>query len=163
MSQLLPPILADKAAAVVATNREAERTVATAESCTGGLVAAALTEIPGSSDVLLSGAVTYSNDAKVAMLGVPPALLESHGAVSSEVAEAMASGARERSGADVAVSITGIAGPSGGSAEKPVGTVWFACADARGVTSRRELFDASAGRASVRLQAALAALDLLLP
>ncbi len=105
--------------------------IATAESCTGGLVAGALTEITGSSDVLDRGFVTYSNDAKAAMLGVPRELISHHGAVSEEVARAMAEGALAHSGAELAVAITGIAGPNGGSAEKPVGLVHFGCA-ARG-------------------------------
>ena len=103
-------------------------TVATAESCTGGLVAGALTEIAGSSDVVDRGFVTYSNAAKQAMLGVPAAILERHGAVSRETAEAMARGALAHAPADLAVAITGIAGPGGGSAEKPVGLVHFAAA-----------------------------------
>lgn len=102
--------------------------LATAESCTGGMVAAAITDIAGSSDVFDRGFVTYSNSAKTEMLGVPAGLIERHGAVSEEVARAMAAGALVNSRADVSVSVTGIAGPSGGSAEKPVGLVHFACA-----------------------------------
>ena len=104
--------------------------IATAESCTGGLVAAALTEIAGSSDVVDRGFVTYSNDAKKAMLGVPEATLASHGAVSRETAEAMAQGALAHAPVDLAVAITGIAGPGGGTAGKPVGLVHFAAAPA---------------------------------
>ena len=117
--------------------------IATAESCTGGLVAGALTEIAGSSDVVDRGFVTYSNEAKQQMLGVPAATIEKHGAVSRETAEAMARGALGNANADLVVSITGIAGPGGGSADKPVGLVHFAAAsrsgalDARGKALRR--------------------------
>jgi nicotinamide-nucleotide amidase len=110
---------------VLAACRRAKMKIATAESCTGGLVAAALTEIPGSSDVIERGFVTYSNEAKTQMLSVDPALIEAHGAVSEIVARAMAHGAVRHSQARVAVAVTGVAGPSGGSAAKPVGTVWF--------------------------------------
>lgn len=115
--------------------------LATAESCTGGLIAGALTEIAGASDVVDRGFVTYSNAAKTEMLGVPPELIARHGAVSREVAEAMASGALARSRAQVAVSVTGIAGPGGGSADKPVGLVWFGLAlDGQPVASARQIF-----------------------
>ncbi len=107
---------------------------ATAESCTGGLVAALLTAVPGSSDVVERGFVTYSNRAKHEMLGVPEAILAAHGAVSAQTAEAMARGALARSGAQVAVAVTGVAGPGGGSAEKPVGLVFLAAAGPGGVS-----------------------------
>ena len=155
--------LISAAAGILSTHRERATRVAVAESCTGGLVSAALTALPGSSDVFVAGYVTYANEAKMRMLGVDPVLLELHGAVSGEVAEAMARGALERSGADVAVSITGIAGPGGGSTEKPVGTVWFGVASPVGVTTKRERFDSSADRDTIRRQAALEALALLLP
>ena len=113
-------------------------TIATAESCTGGLVAAALTDIAGSSDVVECGFVTYSNAAKETMLGVPQATLKAHGAVSAETASAMAAGALRHSAADLAVAITGIAGPGGGSKNKPVGLVYFA-ADEPGRPPRRKL------------------------
>jgi len=100
-------------------------TLATAESCTGGLVAAGLTAIPGSSEVITGGIVAYANEVKTAELGVPAGLIEQYGAVSAEVAEAMAQGARERLGVDVAVSVTGVAGPGGGTEDKPVGLVYF--------------------------------------
>ena len=117
-----------QAATLVDALRRVRWTLATAESCTGGLIAAALTHIPGSSDVFGSGYVTYSNEAKTKMLGVPPDIIASHGAVSQAVAAAMAKGALEHSGADIALSVTGIAGPGGGSVDKPVGLVWFGCA-----------------------------------
>ena len=133
--------------------------VATAESCTGGLVAAALTEIPGSSDVVDRGFVTYSDDAKRAMLGVPAATLKRHGAVSAQTAKAMAAGALKNSRADLAVSITGIAGPGGGSEEKPVGTVHIALSSATGVKERRLHFPGD--REMIRIQASQAALDMV--
>jgi nicotinamide-nucleotide amidase len=162
----LPAHLVERAEAVIAANRAAGRRIAVAESCTGGLVSAALTEIAGCSDVFEAGFVTYSNEAKQAMLGVSDNVLDTFGAVSIATAWAMAQGAIERSGADVAVAITGIAGPGGGSARKPVGTVVFARA-LRGDTpadihaDKHEFGDL--GRGEVRLQAALCALELLMP
>ncbi len=163
---LLPGQIVDLARRVVDENRAAGRKVAVAESCTGGLVAAALTEIAGSSDVFETGFVTYSNEAKMAQLGVSDEVIETFGSVSVACAWAMAQGAINRSGADVAVAITGIAGPGGGSAMKPVGTVVFARAERDGdpdaiIADRKEFGDL--GRAGVRLQAALCALELLLP
>jgi len=111
--------------------------VATAESCTGGLIAARLTEGPGASEYVVGGAVTYADEAKVALLGVPAELIREHGAVSPEVAEAMAAGALERFGANAAIAITGIAGPGGGTEEKPVGTVCWCAMDADGATVTR--------------------------
>ncbi len=116
------------AAAVIARCDAAGRMVATVESCTGGLVAGAMTAVAGSSSVLERGFVTYSNEAKSELVGVPAALIETHGAVSAEVAQAMAEGGLARSHADIAVAVTGIAGPSGGTEAKPVGLVHFACA-----------------------------------
>ena len=166
MDTLLPPELIDVARRVIDANRAAGRTVTLAESCTGGLVAAALTEIPGSSDVLEASFVTYSNDAKQALLKVSSDVLDTFGAVSIAVAWSMAQGALERSGADVAVAITGVAGPAGGTARKPVGTVVFARAlkggDPADVHADRKDFG-DLGRGGVRLQAALCALELLLP
>ncbi|MDQ3245936.1 MAG: CinA family protein [Pseudomonadota bacterium] len=163
---LLPAQLIAKAREVVDANRQAGRMIAVAESCTGGLVCAAITEIPGSSDVFDSGFVTYSNDAKMQMLGVSRDVIETFGAVSVATAWAMAQNALTRSGADVAVAITGIAGPAGGTPGKPVGTVVFARAeresDPKKITADQKLFE-DEGRAGVRLQAALCALDLLLP
>jgi nicotinamide-nucleotide amidase len=138
--------------------------VATAESCTGGLVAGALTEIPGSSDVLDRGFVTYSNAAKETMLAVPITILERYGAVSRETAAAMAAGALAMSDADLTVAVTGIAGPGGGSAEKPVGLVHFAAAARDGRRIHREKRYGDVGRSPVRAHAvaeALAMLELL--
>jgi len=163
---VLPPELVDAARRVVEENRAIGRTVTVAESCTGGLVAAAITEIAGSSAVLHTGFVTYSNEAKIRLLNVSPDIIDTFGAVSVAVAWAMAQGAIEASDADVAVAITGIAGPGGGSAKKPVGTVVFARAERNGdpaiVTADRRDFG-DLGRGGVRLQAALCALELLLP
>ena len=135
--------------------------VATAESCTGGLVAAALTEIPGSSDVVDRGFVTYSDDAKRAMLGVPAATLKRYGAVSAQTAKAMAAGALKNSRADIAVSITGIAGPGGGSKQKPVGLVHFAAASRAGGRIARKRLYGDIGRGRVRLRSVIEALALL--
>jgi nicotinamide-nucleotide amidase len=141
--------------------RARKLTVVTAESCTGGLVAAILTEIPGSSDVVDRGFVTYSDAAKQAMLDVPAQLLQDFGAVSRETADAMARGALARSPADLAVSVTGIAGPGGGSAQKPVGLVYFAALarDGRGL-SREKRFG-EIGRGEVRMRSVAEALDML--
>lgn len=148
------------AASTVSVLRARGMTAATAESCTGGLVAASLTHHAGSSDVVLGGFVTYSNGLKHRLLGVEEDLLDRVGAVSEPVALAMAAGALHRSGASCAVSITGIAGPGGGSAEKPVGLVWFATACAgREPRAVRCLFAGS--RAAIRLQATGTALSLL--
>jgi nicotinamide-nucleotide amidase len=122
--------------------------LATAESCTGGLIAAACTDLAGSSDWFERGFVTYSNQAKTEMLGVHAQLIASHGAVSEPVARAMAQGALQRSRAQVSVAVTGVAGPGGGSADKPVGTVWLAWALPGGITS--ELHHFAGDRASVR-------------
>ncbi len=122
--------------------------MATAESCTGGLIAGACTELSGSSDWFERGFVTYSNAAKHGLLGVPALLIERHGAVSEPVARAMASGALAHSPAQLAVAVTGVAGPTGGSAEKPVGTVWFGWATPEGVFTEHQRFDGD--RAAVR-------------
>jgi nicotinamide-nucleotide amidase len=135
--------------------------LATSESCTGGLVAAALTEVAGSSAVFDRGYVTYSNDAKAALLGVPQHLLDSYGAVSAQVAAAMAQGALAKADADLTVAVTGIAGPGGGSAEKPVGLVYFATAVQGGdILSHVERFG-DLGRSAVRQAALTTALTLL--
>ena len=146
------------AAALVALYKAKGLRAATAESCTGGLVAGAITDIPGSSAMFTHGFVAYANAAKTQMLGVPEMLLAAHGAVSAEIAAAMATGARARSGADFAVSTTGIAGPDGGSAEKPVGTVWFGLAGKQGVTTYHRIFPGNRDevrRASVEFALAL--------
>ena len=134
--------------------------IVTAESCTGGLIAGLLTEIPGSSDVVERGFITYSDDAKRESLGVPADLLRKHGAVSEEVARAMAEGALRHSHAQLAIAVTGIAGPGGGSAEKPVGLVYVAVADAHG-TSAHEYRFGDIGRTEVRLSTVEEALLLL--
>lgn len=149
----------DLAAVVLQRARAAGVKLGTAESCTGGLVGVRLTEIPGSSDVYEGGIVCYSNRLKTALLGVPPALIEAHGAVSEPVARAMAESARLCLGADLTVAVTGIAGPGGGSVEKPVGTVWLAAADAAGTVARSSVFPGS--RREIRGRAAQAALWLL--
>ncbi|MFM5893420.1 MAG: CinA family protein [Novosphingobium sp.] len=164
MESLLPADIVELAARVVAENRAAGRVITVAESCTGGLVAAAITEIAGSSDVLDRGFVTYSNEAKTEMLGVSDDIIDAFGAVSIACAWAMAQGALKRSRADVSVSISGIAGPGGGTEQKPVGTVVFA-RSRRGtdeVLAEERHFDVGS-RAEVRHQAALVALELLLP
>jgi len=135
--------------------------IATAESCTGGLVAAALTEIAGSSDVVECGFVTYSNEAKQKILGVPAATLIRHGAVSSETAAAMAAGALKNSQADLSVAVTGIAGPGGGSKQKPVGLVYFAAASRNGRRLARRRRYGKIGRSRVRLRSVAEALALL--
>ena len=134
-------------------------TVACAESCTGGLVGHRLTDVPGSSGYFLESAVVYSNSAKTRRLGVPAALIERHGAVSSEIARAMALGIRKTSGADFGIAVTGVAGPDGGTARKPVGLVYIALAHARGATVVRSLF--LGGRAEIKFQSSQKALDLL--
>lgn len=161
---LLPEEVVALARRVVEQNAAIGRKVAVAESCTGGLVAAALTEIPGSSAVLDRGFVTYSNEAKIGSLGVSSDIIDAFGAVSIACVYEMAQGALERSEADVAVAISGIAGPEGGTEAKPVGTVVFARAIRGQDTPEAELkvFDAP-DRPGVRLQATLCALELLLP
>jgi nicotinamide-nucleotide amidase len=163
---ILPEELLEAARKVIDANRAAGRRIVLAESCTGGLAGAALTEIPGSSDVFEAGFVTYSNEAKSEILQVSEDVLATFGAVSVAVAWSMARGALARSRADAAVAITGIAGPGGGSPRKPVGTVIFARALRGGdpkdvVADSREFGDL--GRGGIRLQAALCALELLMP
>ncbi len=161
---LFPADIVAEAEAVLTAFRARGLKIATAESCTGGLLAGALTEIAGSSDVLDRGFVTYSNEAKIKTLGVSLDVLETFGAVSVAVAWAMAQGAIARSDADVAVGITGIAGPGGGSDRKPVGTVVFALAR-RGQSEKDVVADTRVfeglDRTGVRLQAVRVALELL--
>jgi nicotinamide-nucleotide amidase len=153
--------LRDRAAALIKTCVARGLRIATAESCTGGLVAALLTEIPGSSAVVERGFVTYSNEAKAELLGIDPALIAAHGAVSAEVARAMAEGALRRSHADIAVAITGIAGPSGATPTKPVGLVHFGLARRGGTLRHAERRFGESGRSEVRRLAVEAALALL--
>ena len=136
---MLPDLLLAEAQALLAACRAKGIVLATAESCTGGLIAAALTAIAGSSDVVDRGFITYSNEAKNELVGVPMQLIQAHGAVSDEVALAMAEGALARSRATAAISVTGVAGPGGGSPEKPVGLVWFGLAwKGRPIVSERK-------------------------
>jgi len=152
--------LLDLAARVGAACRGAGLTLATAESCTGGLVAHLLTEIPGSSDYVRGGIVAYANDVKRDALGVPVEVLAAHGSVSAQVALAMADGARRRLGVDVAVSVTGVAGPRGGSDEKPVGLTYVAVADADGSDVQRYRWELD--RTGNKRASAAAALALVL-
>ncbi|TCD13141.1 CinA family protein [Oricola cellulosilytica] len=147
--------------ALLALCNEKAVVIATAESCTGGLVAATLTDIAGSSAMVDRGFVTYSNPAKTEMLGVPGELLDRHGAVSGEVASAMAEGALARSNADVTISVTGIAGPDGGTDLKPVGLVWFGCAAAWAPTFVHKTVFPNNGRGFVREAAVMAAVEIL--
>ena len=159
MSDLHLAELNEQAAALLERYRQAGLKIATAESCTGGLIAGCLTNIAGSSAVFERGFVTYSNEAKEEAIDVPADLIARHGAVSAEVAEAMAAGALARSQADVAVSSTGIAGPDGGSAEKPVGLVYIALSDRRKAWCERHQF--LGDRSEVKARFSQAALDLL--
>ena len=155
-----PPLYA-QAEAVLDACRARGLTLATAESCTGGLVAGALTAVPGSSDVVDRGFVTYSNAAKMAMLGVPAGILDQHGAVSAQTAEAMARGALKAAGTSLAVSITGVAGPGGGSDAKPVGLVHFGCARSDGALLLREMRFGPLTRDEIRARSVGVALDML--
>ncbi len=167
MKNILPSDIADLAKQVIAQNKAAGRMITTAESCTGGLVAAALTEIAGSSAVLQSGFVTYSNEAKIKTLKVAPELIDTFGAVSVAVAWAMAQGALKHSSADIAVAISGVAGPDGGTVAKPVGTVVFAIAergkDPEDMIADKIQFGSEKNRAEIRMAATMHALQLLLP
>jgi nicotinamide-nucleotide amidase len=153
--------LTEQAAALLDFCRRKKLRIATAESCTGGLVAATLTEVPGSSDVVERGFVTYSNEAKETMLGVPGMTLRGFGAVSRETAEAMAKGALRQSDAELAVSVTGIAGPGGGSPGKPVGLVHFAAASKHGQLIHHEKRFGDIGRSQVRHASVIEALTML--
>jgi nicotinamide-nucleotide amidase len=158
---MFPPALTDRAAALISRYASLGLKIATAESCTGGLVAALLTEIPGSSAVFERGLVTYSNAAKHELLGVPAATLAAHGAVSEATARAMALGALGASKAQVAVSITGIAGPDGGTPEKPVGLVHFARAGPGHSVVAVERRFRDLGRSEIRMASVDEALELL--
>ena len=136
-----------------------QKTVAAAESCTGGLLSERLTRVPGSSGFFLGGAVCYSNELKTKLAGVPPTLIEEHGAVSKPVAQAMAEGIRKRTGASIGIGVTGIAGPSGGTPEKPVGLVFVALADEPGTQVREFRFPGD--RERIRLWASQAALEMI--
>ncbi|HLW93585.1 MAG TPA: CinA family protein [Roseiarcus sp.] len=153
--------LVDRARALITLLRDRRIKIATAESCTGGLVAALLTEIPGSSAVVERGFVVYSNEAKEDLLGVAATTLRAHGAVSAETARAMAEGALAHSRADIAVSITGVAGPEGGTPQKPVGLVHFGFAGRDGRIEAVEKRYGDIGRTAVRLAAVRTALELL--
>ncbi len=157
---MFPEDIHTQAQQIVATATARGLMIATAESCTGGLVAAALTAVPGSSAVLDRGFVTYSNRAKVEMLGVADSVLCAHGAVSRQTAVAMVQGAVTRAAVDIAVSVTGIAGPGGGSAEKPVGLVHFAAVGPKGLAHREARFG-DIGRDAVRLAGLTVALSML--
>lgn len=158
---MFSPDLVARAVAFLDRCKAAGLKIATAESCTGGLIAGLLTEIPGSSAVVERGFVTYSNEAKRELLGVSPETIRVHGAVSAETARAMAEGALGASHADLVVSVTGVAGPDGGSAEKPVGLVWFGCARRGAPTVTRVERFGAIGRSEVRLASVAVALDLL--
>jgi nicotinamide-nucleotide amidase len=156
----LPNDIASLATETIAALKAAGMTIATAESCTGGLIAGALTSIPGSSDVVYGGFVTYANEAKIAMIGVPFGLLRQYGAVSEEIALAMADGAIAAAGTHMSVAVTGVAGPDGGSADKPVGLVHFAVATEGGTTHLRKVFQGN--RDEVRHATVVQALKLVL-
>ena len=160
MADIIDPQLVWLATEVGHMLRDDDRTIATAESCTGGLVAAALTEVPGSSAWFMAGWVTYSNAAKQRDLGVAPELISRHGAVSGPVVQAMAAAARARAATDWAIAVSGVAGPGGGSADKPVGTVWLAWAGPHDLRSEKCHFEGV--RAAVRHAAVCHALATLL-
>lgn len=158
---LFPAEIEEQAARIIALYKERRLMLSTAESCTGGLIAGALTEIAGSSAVVDRGFVTYTNEAKVDLLGVTQTTLETFGAVSKETAVQMAHGALYRSRAQVAVAVTGIAGPTGGSAEKPVGLVHLALQTRSGRILHREMLYGDLGRSRIRLATVQTALELL--
>lgn len=159
MSTFSPELL-NTAESLLQHLRTKNLTLSAAESCTGGLLSALLTEIAGSSDVFTHGYITYANAAKTAMVGVPEGLIQTHGAVSEQVAVAMAEGALKTSGASISIAITGIAGPGGATANKPVGLVHMAVARA-GEPTRHQVQQFSGNRNTVRLQAVHAAMELL--
>lgn len=158
---IFPDEMREEATALLDACKAQGLKIVTAESCTGGLIAGLLTDIPGSSSVVERGFVTYSNEAKSECLGVPEALIAAHGAVSENVARAMAEGALRASRTDLAVAVTGIAGPGGGSAEKPVGLVHLALARRGGDTRARAFRYGDLGRSMVRLRTVADAIGLL--
>lgn len=161
MASIFPAEMIAAAETLLAEMRVAGLRIATAESCTGGLVAGLLTEIAGSSDVVERGFVTYSNEAKSECIGVPAGLIRAHGAVSAEVAQAMAEGALAASRADVAVAVTGVAGPGGGTPEKPVGLVHLCAAGRTGLLKKTALHQESLeSRSAIRLASVAAAIEL---
>ena len=157
----MPVEIAKLANEVIAALKAQNWTIATAESCTGGLIAGALTSVSGSSDAVYGGFVTYANEAKIAMVGVPFGMLREFGAVSKEVAIAMAEGAMAGAGTHLAVSVTGIAGPLGGSAEKPVGLVHFAVATEEETRHLKKAFDPNWSRDEIRQASVIEALKLV--
>ena len=159
---MFPKDLTEQASALLQSCRKAGVTVVTAESCTGGLIAGCLTEIAGSSDVVDRGFVTYSNEAKNVMLDVPMRLIERHGAVSESVARTMAEGALAHSFAVLSVAVTGVAGPEGGTAEKPVGLVHLACTKRGGKTQHREERYGDLGRSAIREATIRTAMEMLM-
>jgi PncC family amidohydrolase len=146
-----------RATALIHAAQTSKKTLCTAESCTGGWIGKALTDVPGSSSVFIGGMISYANEAKIKLLGIPPEIIEFYGAVSEPVARAMAQQARETLDTDIAVSVTGIAGPSGGSSEKPVGTIWFGVSTPSGTQTYKKTFE-DKGREYIRIQTVLAAL-----
>lgn len=160
MTGVFPQALTSRAAALIELFRRKKLMLATAESCTGGLIAGLITSVPGSSDVLDCGFVTYSNAAKTRMIGVPAELITRHGAVSEEVARAMAEGALDNSDAHIAISVTGVAGPGGGTAAKPVGLVHCAAARRGFRTAHRVLRLGDIGRDGVRMETVHAAIEM---
>ncbi|MEN3930839.1 CinA family protein [Microvirga sp. W0021] len=161
MSSIFPDDIQEKAQKIIQSYAAAGLKIVTAESCTGGLIAGCLTDVSGSSAVVERGFVTYSNEAKAQSIGVPEELIVKHGAVSAEVAEAMAIGALEHSLADVAISVTGIAGPTGGSTDKPVGLVFLAIVHRNEQPVVKKCLFESQNRTEVRLSAVRTALDML--
>lgn len=159
---MFPQDLQDLARSVLVAYRGRGWMLATAESCTGGMIAGCLTEIAGSSDVVDRGFVTYSNEAKHELIGVPTELIAAHGAVSEAVARAMADGALIRSRANASVAVTGVAGPGGGTADKPVGLVHLACALKDGETMHRRILYGNLGRSGIRTATVRTALEMLL-
>jgi nicotinamide-nucleotide amidase len=161
MTTLFPQDILDRASRVVALCRQQKLWLTTAESCTGGLIASAITEISGSSEIFGRGFVTYANDAKIEMIGVDQNLIEKNGAVSEPVARAMAEGALTHGSADIAIAVTGIAGPGGGSVDKPVGLIHLACARrGKSTVHKRHVF--TGDRTAIRLATVATALDMLL-